>query len=413
MSFPGLRTYRGASLEELLPRIRQELGADAVVLAERNGIVGGIGGFFGRRCIEIDAAPAAMTGTTGTVPFATAAAAYASFDAYDDDPGSSPRAYPPEWSMDTSTAASDDDDVVVPSAETGFAGILAGFVPTHETVTESHGLELPAAVSVGRSPRAPAGAPEIDPTVWEELTVRHTLAAFGFRPRSIESILSLTLEHIRPLAPELPLAASVRAAITGALHTPRGWNGKRKTIVLAGLEDSGAGEVAAGLAASYAAAGRRVALLGLAGPRAAVSLAMGTDDVDVSFGICDEPDDVPRVLARLGEVQVLIAVAPSFRDRGSAEHVGAMVAPLGRVETHLVLPAAAPAEEARRTHDVLESGTHVHCLLPTGIDSARAIGGTLSLALEAALAVRWTTDLDLGGQPTPADVAHLARLVLP
>src|SRR3954452_11079907 len=51
-------TYRAATLEELLPQIRDELGPDAVIVRQREGIVGGIGGFFGKKCVEVEARPA-------------------------------------------------------------------------------------------------------------------------------------------------------------------------------------------------------------------------------------------------------------------------------------------------------------------------------------------------------------------
>jgi flagellar biosynthesis GTPase FlhF len=51
----GVRTYRGRTIEELIPRIRAELGPDAIILREREGLTGGIGGFFAQRCVEIDA----------------------------------------------------------------------------------------------------------------------------------------------------------------------------------------------------------------------------------------------------------------------------------------------------------------------------------------------------------------------
>ncbi|MGO9791320.1 MAG: hypothetical protein ACLP8S_18025 [Solirubrobacteraceae bacterium] len=51
----GVRTYRGKKLEDILPRIREELGADAIVLREREGLVGGFGGFFAQRFIEVQA----------------------------------------------------------------------------------------------------------------------------------------------------------------------------------------------------------------------------------------------------------------------------------------------------------------------------------------------------------------------
>jgi flagellar biosynthesis GTPase FlhF len=49
------RTYRGRDLSEILPQIRAELGPDAVVTHQREGLVGGIGGFFAQRFIEIEA----------------------------------------------------------------------------------------------------------------------------------------------------------------------------------------------------------------------------------------------------------------------------------------------------------------------------------------------------------------------
>ncbi|HLI58321.1 MAG TPA: hypothetical protein VKV21_01515 [Solirubrobacteraceae bacterium] len=53
---PGeVRTYRGRTLEELIPQIRAELGPGAMILRERQGLTGGVGGFFAKRCVEIDA----------------------------------------------------------------------------------------------------------------------------------------------------------------------------------------------------------------------------------------------------------------------------------------------------------------------------------------------------------------------
>src|SRR6516225_2325021 len=51
----GLRTYRGATLEELIPQIREELGPDAIILREREGLIGGVGGFFSKKCVEVEA----------------------------------------------------------------------------------------------------------------------------------------------------------------------------------------------------------------------------------------------------------------------------------------------------------------------------------------------------------------------
>jgi flagellar biosynthesis GTPase FlhF len=54
-SSSGVRTYRGRTLEEILPQIREELGPEAIILREREGLVGGVGGFFAQRFIEVEA----------------------------------------------------------------------------------------------------------------------------------------------------------------------------------------------------------------------------------------------------------------------------------------------------------------------------------------------------------------------
>src|SRR3954467_1142705 len=73
------KTFRGSSLEEVLPKIKADLGPDAEIVRQREGLTGGVGGFFQRACIEVDArapesdewAPRASGGR---------------FDAYDDEP---------------------------------------------------------------------------------------------------------------------------------------------------------------------------------------------------------------------------------------------------------------------------------------------------------------------------------------
>ncbi len=48
------RSYRAETLEEALQLVSDELGPDAIVVTQREGVVGGIGGFFGKRCVELE-----------------------------------------------------------------------------------------------------------------------------------------------------------------------------------------------------------------------------------------------------------------------------------------------------------------------------------------------------------------------
>lgn len=65
------RAFRGRSLEEILPQIREALGDDAIILRQREGLSGGVGGFFQQRFVEVEAVAGLVRG---------------SFDAYDSEP---------------------------------------------------------------------------------------------------------------------------------------------------------------------------------------------------------------------------------------------------------------------------------------------------------------------------------------
>jgi len=67
---PETFTYRGRSLEELVPRIRQELGDDAVIVARRETTSGGVGGFFAKREIEVEVRPGESAGPRVAAAFA-------------------------------------------------------------------------------------------------------------------------------------------------------------------------------------------------------------------------------------------------------------------------------------------------------------------------------------------------------
>src|SRR3954466_9248249 len=52
---PDVKTFRGRSLDGLLPQIREELGPDAIVLRRREGLAGGVGGFFQKSYLGVEA----------------------------------------------------------------------------------------------------------------------------------------------------------------------------------------------------------------------------------------------------------------------------------------------------------------------------------------------------------------------
>lgn len=53
----AVRTYHGRTIEDLIGKIKDDLGPDAIIVHRREGLTGGVAGFFQRLYVEIDAIP--------------------------------------------------------------------------------------------------------------------------------------------------------------------------------------------------------------------------------------------------------------------------------------------------------------------------------------------------------------------
>ena len=117
---PALRTFRGRSLEEVLPQIRAELGPDAVVVRQREGLMGGIGGFFQQQFVEVQARPGARR-----------------IDLYDEEPA---RPAPPTADADAAGSREAADDAGDAAGAGGAAGAgAAGGLSAAELLRQGNG----------------------------------------------------------------------------------------------------------------------------------------------------------------------------------------------------------------------------------------------------------------------------------
>src|SRR3712207_2429014 len=103
MNATEIKTYRGRSLEEVLPKIKAELGLDAEIVRQRTGLTGGVGGFFQRQMVEVEARPADTPPGRQT---ADGRRQERRFDAYDDAPAL-PEPYVPEAEAEADTFVPD------------------------------------------------------------------------------------------------------------------------------------------------------------------------------------------------------------------------------------------------------------------------------------------------------------------
>jgi flagellar biosynthesis GTPase FlhF len=127
------RVYRGRSTAELIPTIQAELGPDAIVIARRSGLEGGLGGFFQRPFVEIEAQPAP-----------------AGIDLYD---GSD--ATPPSLGAATSSSTASDDAETF-ARLTGSAEIAA---PGEPLPAARNGASPSHDLTRGAMPATPPGSP--------------------------------------------------------------------------------------------------------------------------------------------------------------------------------------------------------------------------------------------------------------
>ncbi|HEY3019414.1 MAG TPA: hypothetical protein VGJ32_04435 [Solirubrobacteraceae bacterium] len=186
------RTFRGLSLAEVEAKVRAELGDDAVVVRQREGLTGGVGGFFQRRVFEVEAtagpsggpqaaavqlspgaptpAPAATSPASRTAAKSTAPAAAPAMPA----PAATPAAPPAENFLTTLKAALG-PELEQAAAEQRAAQAAADFVPdalaaaarVEQASAEparpanGHGAAL-AALFAPDAPRAAVAWPEED-----------------------------------------------------------------------------------------------------------------------------------------------------------------------------------------------------------------------------------------------------------
>jgi flagellar biosynthesis GTPase FlhF len=140
-------TYRGRSLEELVPRIRQELGDDAVIVSRRETTSGGVGGFFAKREIEVEVRPGESAGPEVAAAFAAQLAEAqqraGGADLLQPPAGVRPMTAPEIDALPTSADVTVDDlfPPTPPTQAEGLAALFNAGLPPAEPVAEP---EVPA-----------------------------------------------------------------------------------------------------------------------------------------------------------------------------------------------------------------------------------------------------------------------------
>jgi flagellar biosynthesis protein FlhF len=396
-----LKTYVGRSLEELAPQIREELGPDAVILSQRQGLKGGVGGFFSTKSIEVLAADRmpAKDGREGQhlpepaperpgmsetdreraalvisalgdmrarqTPAVTAAAAYAA---------------PVE-------------DIELPD----FAGSMGPVeLPAEEPAAPEPEPEQTAAIIVEEqlgdhgmllAPRLP----EIVPSTSSEdaIALLDELDRAGVATEIARAVVEAAERHLQPFQPATPLRDLVRARIRSIVRVEAGWGDSgQRTLAVAGPTGSGKTTVLLKLAERYCAAGLSVGVLALE-PVPAGRTRMGDAlDDSLTFDL-RRASSISAVRAArrafAGHDIVLVDTPGSAMVEGTArDSLRKLLAECGIDELHAVLPLGmADRELAHVLTRLVDLGANR--LLATKLDETRFSGALLTLAATSQL----------------------------
>jgi hypothetical protein len=360
-------TFRGRTLEELLPQIRDQLGPDAIVVRQRDGLMGGIGGFFQQRFVEVEARTGAPR-----------------IDVYDEEPDAPPT--PESFASMLADAETDADPIVTAAA---FAPPVGGSeplaLPEPPDAEPAQPAEPAPSTAVAPPPRLPVAEPA--PTASPQPSLAVELQRAGMSASFAARLLADAEAHELPFA-DGDLRAATRRAVARRIPTSLPHRAGGLAVAFAG---PGSTACADALASAYERAGRRAHAVATL-EQARVRLERAAPDAVLAL-------DLPPIAA----------------ERDEADALARRLQAIQLDELLLVLPAELDLLSARALHERLAP------LAPTGIAlaAAAARGGDPHDQLGAALELACTTRLPLAyvlsddGAIAPADPTTLAERLLP
>jgi flagellar biosynthesis GTPase FlhF len=454
---PEARTFRGRSLADVLPQVREELGEGAIALNVRQGTTGGIAGFFAQRCVEVDAIPGPavdqVSGDDEEFERMLAAATRAGAQAPDGEPFV-PADVPGSWDQlieEARSAAQATDGHASPTEATngngngngnasapaapaepapaarseGASALAAMFQPDRVDGAPASEPAAAPAPSVEMTRRAATPAPEVSipsPAVpvepsWPQaaLDVHRGLTARGMDPDLVTEIVAEAVEHMLPFSSEgslRPLVAGQLARCLPPMPRRRVRGGRSLVIGFVGAGGSGKTRCSARLALAYARRGDRpVALLTLRPKDRGAELMADVSHAGIPVHAAEDAHAARRFLDHVGDRALVVVDTPGVSPRAEAElrQLAAELRQLQLDECHLTLPATlspqAAAELVRGTRSL-----GVDALAITHVDETEHLGAAIGAAIDAQLPVSYVgrgASADRGGL-RPALVEALA-----
>ena len=354
------KTFRGRSLDDVLPQVRAELGPDAIVIRRREGLAGGVAGFFQRSYVEVDArtslpdeqalemrtdrATAEGLATPGIQALVQQAA-----------PFSDALASAADGVLKAAAREMQEEPVApVTLAPAGLYGPQPAYKPAElppaaaaaaesllEPVAEAP-APVEAAVVPARAPETPAAAAALE----------SKLVAAGISPALAADIVGETVSHALPFAGTRQIKKLVRATLARRLPVLSDIGPGSRRIAFVGAGGAGKSAAVAALAKAYAQADAEVVVVSLRSTDGGCDLAAELEPHGVSVVAASDAAQAERRLARR-EALVTLVDTPAVdigpaRPRAGVAALAADLQALGVDEIHLTAAGNAQRRGRRR-----------------------------------------------------------------
>ena len=417
------KSFRARSLTDALAQVRDELGPDAVVVRRREGLAGGVAGFFQKAVVEIEAQPgmprleltegedapivpdpepAPIQMAPGLARGAAAAGFAAALATAESTPSTQPEGDAHRGPLRPHVDAA--VDAIPQPRDSAPEVVPVVTVPSAAFVPEPVGASAPVGTAVAlRADHA------------EAERVHGTLCRAGLSEAFSAAVLDEATIHGLPFAGEghtalRPLVArAVARRLTVAPVTGA------RAVAVVGAGGSGKTAVIARLALAYAAAGRLpVAVIALRSKDSGAELARLLAPAGVPMWATDDVEGAAARIANLRRGALVLVDTPALPAQMSADPfvTDALVADLHRLgldEVHLALPAVLAGEVAR---ELLFAARDLGAnrIVVTHTDATARLGMAVELAVEAGLPISYLLD-SVGVRPAAAE--DLAFALLP
>lgn len=397
-----LKTFRGGSLEEVLPQIKAALGPDAEIVRQREGLTGGVGGFFQRSCIEVDARAGEPE------PEIRARR----FDAYDDEPAMpeplpsfEPDPLPEKYDEPTAEGLTAPGIQEILRQAAPFADHLDAATRQVEPAPEPEPLPAPVA-----RPLSSGARPQIGDAI------ETSLVEAGIGPDRAREIVAETVSHVLPFGSQRRLRKLVRQALARRVPVAGPPAAGGRSLALIGPGGSGKTLCTARIAAAYASGSDLpVVCIALRPSDGGAELRSLVEPLGVGVTVVESGDEArAHVAGALSHALVVVdtpAVSP-----GDVAEVGRLAADLhalGLDEVHLTLPSTYSGAAASELADSLTPLGLTHFAL-THLDETTRVGGLLDSVIDSGRPLSFVSQgRDVPGGLEPADAHDIASLVLP